>query len=151
MRMENLLEYPCEIVPLSEEDGGGFLARFPDLPDVMGDGETPEEALAAAKDALKSALAALAEWGKPIPKPGSATGKMALRMPRTLHAALKGRARADGVSENMTAVTLIAEGLGRREASTGKNKGYKVTLHGKDPLPGPAKSKRTRSAKKKTA
>ncbi len=38
------LEYPVIISPLSEDDGGGFLATVPDLPGCMSDGETPEEA-----------------------------------------------------------------------------------------------------------
>jgi antitoxin HicB len=145
MDMEKLLKYPCEIVPLSDEDGGGYLARFPDLPDVMGDGETPEEALADGLDALKGALAALAEWGKPIPEPGSASGKMALRLPKSLHARLKLRAKADEVSENMTAVALIAEGLGRRETTTGK----RVTRHEKDGRILPGKSRDAATGKQK--
>lgn len=34
-------DYPIEVRPLAEEDGGGFLATFPDLPGCMADGETP--------------------------------------------------------------------------------------------------------------
>ena len=34
------------IEPLSEEDGGGFLATVPELPGCMSDGETRAEALA---------------------------------------------------------------------------------------------------------
>lgn len=120
MSMENLYKYPCEIVPLAEEDGGGYLARFPDLPGVASDGETPEEALANGLDALKGALEAMAEWNKPIPEPGHASGRMALRLPKSLHAKLKLRAAADEVSENMTAVALIAEGLGLREGTSGQ-------------------------------
>ena len=39
------LRYPVIVSPLSEEDGGGFLATVPDLPGCMSDGETPEEAI----------------------------------------------------------------------------------------------------------
>lgn len=77
--MENLPKYPYEILPLSEEDGGGYLIRFPDLPGIMSDGETPEEALENGLDALKCALEAFAKWGKPIPEPGSSSGKKPLR------------------------------------------------------------------------
>ena len=33
------------ISPLSDENGGGFLATVPDLPGCMSDGEAPEDAL----------------------------------------------------------------------------------------------------------
>ena len=29
--IDNLLSYPFEITPLTEEDGGGFLISFPDF------------------------------------------------------------------------------------------------------------------------
>jgi antitoxin HicB len=32
-------------MPLSEEDGGGFLLTMPDFPGLMADGETIEEAV----------------------------------------------------------------------------------------------------------
>lgn len=40
------------IEPLSEEDGGGFLATVPELPDCMPDGETSQEALDHVYDAI---------------------------------------------------------------------------------------------------
>ena len=46
------LDYPVHIEPLSQEDGGGFVALVPDLPGCMSDGETPEEALANVRDAI---------------------------------------------------------------------------------------------------
>ncbi len=35
------IEYPFEMRPLTEEEGGGWLIIFPDLPGCMSDGETP--------------------------------------------------------------------------------------------------------------
>ena len=43
--MTNERQYPVEIRPLSPDEGGGWLATFPDLPGCMGDGETPEAAI----------------------------------------------------------------------------------------------------------
>lgn len=45
-------DFSIEIRPLSAEEGGGFLATFPDLPGCMADGETPEEAIADARGAF---------------------------------------------------------------------------------------------------
>lgn len=63
------LEYSVTIAPLSDEDGGGFLATVPDLPGCMSDGETPEEALANVQDAIFCWIDAARERGKAIPPP----------------------------------------------------------------------------------
>lgn len=66
------MEYPVVIRPLSEEDGGGYLAVFPDLPGCMSDGETPEEALKNAQDAFLEWMdTAKGRAGFVIPEPGS--------------------------------------------------------------------------------
>ena len=44
--------YPALIRPLSEDEGGGWLVEYPDLPGCMSDGETPEEALQNGRDAV---------------------------------------------------------------------------------------------------
>lgn len=46
------------IEPLSQADGGGWLATVPALPGCTGDGETPEAALADAEAAIIAWLAA---------------------------------------------------------------------------------------------
>ena len=46
------LRYAVTIEPLSEIDGGGFVATVPDLPGCMSDGATPEKALANIIDAI---------------------------------------------------------------------------------------------------
>jgi len=45
-----------EVRPLSSAEGGGYLVEFPGC---MADGETPEEAIREARDALASYLATL--------------------------------------------------------------------------------------------
>ncbi len=113
------LAYPFTVRPLSAEDGGGWLVEFPDLPGCMADGETPEEALREAEDALHSWLETARVHGDPIPPPSAPdlagySGKWVLRTPRSLHKRLAERAKAEGVSLNMLAVSLLAEGLGER-------------------------------------
>jgi antitoxin HicB len=39
-------KYPFNIRQLSNEEGGGYLIEFPDLPGCMSDGETIDEAIA---------------------------------------------------------------------------------------------------------
>lgn len=115
--------YAHVVEPLTEEDGGGYLITFPDLPGCMSDGETEAEALVNARDAFSVWMSARAHMGKPIPKPtrhGETATPVRLmqRLPRSLHASLAARARAEGTSLNTLVTMLLAEGLGRRESHT---------------------------------
>ena len=62
-------DHPVVIEPLSEEDGGGFVASVPDLPGCMSDGDTPQEALANVCDAIAAWIEAATDMGRPIPAP----------------------------------------------------------------------------------
>lgn len=64
--------YPMIIDPLADDDGGGYIAYFVDLPGCMSDGETPEEAARNAFDALESWMEVQTERAAEIPAPGSA-------------------------------------------------------------------------------
>ena len=120
--------YPFEayshiISPISQEDGGGFLITFPDLPGCMSDGETEAEAVANGKDAFKAWVAARKDAAKEIPEPlyrpdtvPEVSGKFVTRLPKSVHAKLAERAKAEGVSLNTLVLALVAEGLGRRVA-----------------------------------
>ena len=112
-------EYRFTVRPLSEDEGGGYLIEFPDLPGCMSDGETIEEAIANGEDAKCCWIAAMREAGRPIPSPAveaveSYSGKWQLRAPKSLHRRLAERAKREGVSLNTLAVTLLAESLGER-------------------------------------
>ncbi len=63
------LEYSVVVEPLSEEDGGGFIAIVPDLPGCMSDGETPEEALTNVDDAIAAWIEAAKDVGHEVPLP----------------------------------------------------------------------------------
>ena len=104
-----------EIRPLSDVEGGGYLVEFPDFPGCIADGATPEAAVAEGRDALKSYLATLEELGRAVPACGEVYGgQWRQRVPKSLHAALARRAEHEGVSLNMLATSLLAEGIGRR-------------------------------------
>lgn len=74
-----------ELRTLTEKEGGGWLASFPDLPDCMSDGETPEEALLNAAEAEKAWLAANEKWGKSKADPP----RLVARLPRSIHRDLR--------------------------------------------------------------
>ncbi len=48
------IDYDIIIDKLDEKDGGGYFAYYKDIPSVMGDGETKEEAIEDAKNAFAS-------------------------------------------------------------------------------------------------
>lgn len=113
--MSKLSDYPFEVRPLSSEEGGGYLVSFPDFAECISDGETVDDAMENGRDALKATIAALKSKKLAVPSPNSggvASGKFVARVPKTVHAQLATRARAEGVSLNALVLTFIAQGLG---------------------------------------
>jgi antitoxin HicB len=117
--MATRLDYPFQVRPLTDGEGGGYLIEFPDLPGCLSDGETIEDAIRNGADAVRSWIETAREFGDPVPPPSrpsdeTYSGRWNMRVPRSLHRRLAERAKAEGVSLNTLAVTLLAEGLGRR-------------------------------------
>lgn len=65
----NSRDYAVIVSPLSDEDGGGFIARVPDLPGCMSDGDTPEQAVHNAYDAIDAWIEAAIDQGRQVPPP----------------------------------------------------------------------------------
>lgn len=103
------IEYPFMVRPLSEEDGGGYLVKFPDLPGCIADGETPEEAIREAQDALEAWLGTAREFGYHIPAPGSSDSKESHSFPSPLHFRLAERAEQEGISIHTLVVSMLSE------------------------------------------
>lgn len=100
--------YPVTLRPQPE---GGFVVEIEDLPGCITQGETAAEALAAAEDARRLWLAAAREHGDPIPPPSidpRYSGRLLVRMPKSLHRRLATSARREGVSLNQLVVALLA-------------------------------------------
>lgn len=116
--MRNLADYPFEIRPLSIDDGGGFLIAYPDFSDCISEGDTVDEAFKHGQQALQATIATLQAMNLPVPAPNSggvASGKFVARVPKTIHAQLSTRAKAEGVSLNTLVLTFVAQGLGRQD------------------------------------
>ncbi len=110
------IDYPFSIRHLTDEEGGGFLIEFPDLPGCMSDGETIAEAVENGRDAVRCWLHAAKESGRIIPKPGieSQSGKWVQRVPKSMHTRLVIKARQEGTSLNTLVTAMIGECLGKR-------------------------------------
>ncbi|WP_337071980.1 type II toxin-antitoxin system HicB family antitoxin [Klebsiella aerogenes] len=64
------MRYPVKLEP----DSGGFVVSFPDIPEALTQGDTREEALEMARDALVTAFEFYFEDGERVPAPGDITG-----------------------------------------------------------------------------
>ncbi|EXL03881.1 type II toxin-antitoxin system HicB family antitoxin [Brucella anthropi] len=60
---------------LSREGNDGFIARVPDLPGCMSDGDTPEEAVRNAYDAIEAWIEAAEDHGRKVPPPARSIEK----------------------------------------------------------------------------
>jgi antitoxin HicB len=103
------LNYPVEIVECEE---GGYAARVPDLPGCMTQAETLKDLLATVREAKEVWLEGALEAGEEIRLPGGegrCSGRLLLRMPRSLHARLARDAEREGVSLNQYVVSRLSE------------------------------------------
>ncbi len=74
-------------VTLKRDKESGFVATFPDIPEAITQGETREEALSAARDALETALDFYFEDKREIPLPSQPKrGQAVVELPSSLAA-----------------------------------------------------------------
>jgi antitoxin HicB len=62
-----MLAYPVRLTP--DRESGGYVVGFPDIPEALTQGETVEEALQQAHDALETALDFYFDDRRPVPMP----------------------------------------------------------------------------------
>lgn len=88
-----------------------FEARVRELPDLAEYADTFEEAYALAVDAVETTAKVLAERGRAMPSPMEPvedwSGRVTLRLPKSLHRALDEAAEAEGCSLNQHIVNVL--------------------------------------------
>ena len=102
--------YRMEIV--EDQDEGGFVISFPELPGCLTCAETVEDALENAEDAKRAWIEAALEEGYPIPEPSTLddySGQFKLRIPRSLHRSLAENSRREGISMNQYCLYLLTK------------------------------------------
>ena len=103
------LPYRMEIVEDQEE--GGYVVSFPDLPGCITCGETIESAVANAADAKKAWIEAAMKEGLPIHEPDSLddySDQFKLRIPKSLHRSLAEHSKREGISMNQYCLYLLS-------------------------------------------
>ncbi|MBA4115100.1 MAG: toxin-antitoxin system HicB family antitoxin [Rubrobacter sp.] len=114
---EKTLDYymslPYKVELTHDEDG--WFAKVIDLPGCMTWANTFEELHPMIEDAKRGWIEDALEYGDPVPEPRSAkdfSGKVNLRMPKSLHRDLARQAENEGVSLNQLMVSHLAQGAG---------------------------------------
>jgi len=98
-------------VTWSPEDGV-FVARVAEFPSLAAHGDTHDEALAEIRTVVAVVVKDLEENGESVPEPFSArsfSGKLVLRMPKSLHRTLALEAEREGISLNQLITAKLAQ------------------------------------------
>ena len=110
------LDYPIEVVKISEEDGGGYSAFIRQLGKLAfrGDGENIPEAIADLGEVKELLFEEYLEKGIEIPEPvqeeeRSFSGRFVLRLPADLHRELAEQAEQNQTTLNQYCVSLLAQ------------------------------------------
>ena len=119
--VDRYVNLPYHISLVQEGDAGGkWVAAAEERPDCTCQGASPEEAIGRLKEAMTAWITAALREGRDIPEPKSAeshSGRLLLRMPRTLHAALKKAAERENVSLNQFITDSLASAVGWRRTT----------------------------------
>ena len=111
--------YPIVLARSPNGDGPGWIATVEELPGCQAKGETPERAAAAMRDAVDDWVREARAAGREVPPPGAAaahSGKLLVRMPRSLHAELVRASEREGTSLNAYIVAALASSVAWRRA-----------------------------------
>ncbi len=116
----NPQDYGITIRRIADDAGDCFEARIRELPDVAEYADSFEEAYALAIDAIETTAEALSQQGRSMPAPAQDkndySGRITLRLPRTLHRDLSFIAREEGVSLNQLLASVLSLYAGGRES-----------------------------------
>lgn len=111
------MNYKMIVYPIMTDDGEEWIASFPDLEGCGGGGKTPQEAVAMAEEEKEIFILALEEMKLPIPKPRQTaySGRISLRLGKTLHEKVAIQAEKDNVSINTYLQDAISLYVGNKE------------------------------------
>jgi len=109
------LKLPYSRILTPDEETGTYAAEIREFSGCVAQGDTPEEAYRNLEAAAESWIEVALDMGQEIPEPssdGGYSGRIALRLPKTLHQIAARMAERDGTSLNQFLVAAIAERVG---------------------------------------
>jgi len=122
------LRLPYSRFVVSDEDA--YRAEILEFPGCIAVGDTDVEALQSLTEVATNWIEAALEMGQEIPQPmenpDGYSGKLVLRMPRSLHRKAAFVAQREGVSLNQFIVNSLAEQIGGKVS---KQKEFHTTIH----------------------
>jgi antitoxin HicB len=114
------LPYRLSVVRDGEDKGTPWTASVEELPGCTSRGKTSDEALSGVREAMAEWIAVALKEGREIPEPkskSSHSGRLLLRMPRTLHGELTRAAERESVSLNQFITDTLASAVAWRVRS----------------------------------
>jgi len=114
---EEYLKLPYARILIPDESGT-FSAQILEFPGCFSQGNTPDEAFRNLEEAAIGWIEAALSQGQEIPTPSENhgyPGKIALRLPKSIHKRAVQLARRDGTSLNQFLVTAIAARVGSED------------------------------------
>lgn len=109
--MTNAYNYNVVVRRIVSEGEAMFEARVKEFPDLTEYADTPEEAYALAIDAIETVAIVCAEKGKPMREavelPVEYSGRVTLRLPKSLHRTLAETSLEEDVSLNQHLVNVL--------------------------------------------
>ena len=112
---EAYLKEPYSRVLVPDEESGTYTGQLLEFPGCVSQGNTAQEAYKRLEEAALAWIQAALDLGQDIPPPASVYtygGKVALRLPKSLHRQAAITAERDGTSLNQFIVTAVAEKVG---------------------------------------
>jgi predicted RNase H-like HicB family nuclease len=109
------LKMPYARVLTPDDETGTYTAEILEFPGCIAQGDSPEEAYKRLESAAAGWIEAALDMGQEIPEPSdpySYSGRIALRLPRSLHRRAAQMAERGGTSLNQFLVSAIAEHVG---------------------------------------
>lgn len=110
--IEEYMELPYHLELIEDNNEGGFVISYPDLPGCLSCGETLEEAYKNAIDAKRAWLEAAIKEGININEPSKIedfSGQFKLRIPKSLHKSLSDHSKKEGISMNQYCLYLLSK------------------------------------------
>ena len=111
-------QYQINLTKREEDDEEYWFAEIPDLPGCYSHGSTPDEAVEQLADAKATWIESCLADGYEVPEPFDVrgfSGKLSLRIPKSLHRKISETARTEGVSLNQYILSCLSTGIGADE------------------------------------
>jgi predicted RNase H-like HicB family nuclease len=109
------LESPYSRILIPDSSTGTYTAKISEFPGCIAQGETPEEAYRNLEAAAESWIEEVLGAGQQVPEPAIGnrySGRVALRLPKSLHRNAAHLAEREGISLNQFLVSAVAEKVG---------------------------------------